>query len=251
MEERNKIISLYPTTKFLLALLIAASSVIIPSYIYAYSCFLICAIIAWQGKKLKEFLNVTKKSILILIIFIFLMQLFFYPGDTVLWKKAFLAITAEGINHGLNLTSKVLAIGCSFIMFFRITDIKEFVLAIEEKGFSPTFTYVILATLQTVPQMKKQTKIIMDAQRSRGVETEGNLFVRIRAFIPVLGPLVLSSIASTEERAITLEARAFTAPVKKTRIRKIYRSEYDKLVRVLMSCILIFIIIGRIALWIL
>lgn len=250
-EENNAVLLLYPTTKFFIALLITVSSVIIPGYIYAYSCFFICAFIAWRGQRLKEFMNITKKTIFVLVVLIFLMQLFFYPGSTTLWEAGFLRITTEGINYGLNMSSRVLAIGCAFIMFFRITDIKEFVLAIEKNGFSPTATYVILATLQMVPEMRKQSNVIMDAQRARGVETEGNIFVRIRAFIPVLGPLILSSIASTEERAITLESRAFTAPVKKTRIHEIHYSKYDKPVRIFMAAALILIIVGRIALWIL
>ncbi len=251
MSKNNAVLQLYPTTKLYLALLIAVSSVIIPSYIYAYSCFLIAAVIAAMAGCLRDYLKFSRKSILILVILILVMQMFFYPGVDEVWRKGIFRITNEGIQFGFKMSSRVLAIACSFVLFFRITEVKDFVLALEQNGFSPTATYVILATLQMIPEMKKQSTVIMDAQRARGVETEGSLMVRIKAFIPMLGPLVLSSIANTEERAITLESRAFTAPVKKTRIHKIELTRADKPLKIVMLIILIGLIAGRIALWLL
>ena len=88
----------------------------------------------------------------------------------------------------------------------------------------------------------------MDSQKSRGVETEGNIFVRSGAFIPVFVPLVLSSIANTEERAITLEARGFSSGSKRTRLYDIEKSKYDNSVVVLLFFYLILCVIWRV-LW--
>ncbi len=51
--------------------------------------------------------------------------------------------------------------------------------------------------------MTKLSKTINEAQRARGIETEGSLLIRARAFLPMLGPLVLTSIQQTEERVLT------------------------------------------------
>ena len=249
MTETNFIRRLYPTTKLYLCLLIALSSVIIPSSIYAFSCFLIAAVIAAMAGNLKDYLRFSRKSILILVILIMVMQFLFYPGTDEVWRKGIFRITREGIDYGFTMSSRVLAIACSFVLFFRITEVKDFVLALEQNGFSPTATYIILATLQMIPEMKKQSAVIMDAQRARGVETEGSVLKRIKAFVPMLGPLVLSSIANTEERAITLESRAFTAPLKKTRIHRIEVTAADKPLKIVLLVVLIAIIAGRIVLW--
>lgn len=45
---------------------------------------------------------------------------------------------------------------------------------------------------------------IMDAQRSRGLETEGNLITRAKSFLPLISPVVMSSLINTRERAIAL-----------------------------------------------
>lgn len=64
--------------------------------------------------------------------------------------------------------------------------------------------------------MSKLSRTISGAQRARGIETEGSVLVRMKAFIPMMGPLVLTSIQQTDERVLTLEARGFSAPIRKT-----------------------------------
>ena len=43
------------------------------------------------------------------------------------------------------------------------------------------------------------------------METEGNLLVRIKAFLPLISPVVMSALTATRERAIALEVRGFGA----------------------------------------
>jgi energy-coupling factor transporter transmembrane protein EcfT len=102
--------------------------------------------------------------------------------------------------------------------------------------------------MQIIPEMSKQAATIMDAQKTRGVETEGNVLVRAKAFLPSLGPLVLSSLSSTEERAITLEARAFSAPVKKTHMFELPKTQRDKAIECGLIFLLILLVAGRLLL---
>ncbi|WP_066250420.1 energy-coupling factor transporter transmembrane component T [Neobacillus drentensis] len=248
MEKKNVILSLYPTTKLLMILLIAVSVFIIPSYLYAYAMFLVCLVIAAMGNVTKEFANLTIKGLFSLCILIFVLQSFFYPGTHVLWEWGFLAIKQEGIHFGLTLTSKVIAVGSSLILFFRITPVKDFVYSLEVMGLSPKATYVVLSTLTIIPEMKKSSQVIMDAQKTRGVETEGSLMVRLKALLPMITPLVLSSVASTEERAMALEARAFTVNKRKTSIYSIEKTGRDSFIRVLLLVLLILLIVWRVAL---
>ena len=94
--------------------------------------------------------------------------------------------------------------------------------------------------------MKKQANIIMNSQRARGVETEGNILVRAKALIPVFIPLALSSIVNTEERAITLEVRGFSVGEKRTILNDMEETQYDKKIKILLVIFLVFCIIWRI-----
>lgn len=243
------ILELYPTTKLLAVAFIALSVFIVPGFIYPYLILPVCMLIAYIAGCFKEFSNLAVKGLFTIVLFIFIIQSLFYPGTTVLWSWGFLSVKLEGVLFSLNLTSRVLAIGSAFILFFRVTKVKDFVYSLEAKGLPSKVTFVILSTLQIVPEMKKLTFVIMDAQRTRGVETEGSLAVRAKAFLPTLSPLILGSIASTEERVLTLEARGFTATVPKTRVYRVEKTKYDPIVRRVLLILLIILVIGRIASW--
>ena len=96
----------------------------------------------------------------------------------------------------------------TFLLSFttRPADLAE---ALMQRGLSPRFGYVIQSALQIIPQSLETADRIRDAQRARGLETEGPLPRRARAFIPLLLPLVLSALVATQERAMALEVRGF------------------------------------------
>ncbi|MGF9976520.1 energy-coupling factor transporter transmembrane component T [Viridibacillus arvi] len=241
----NPILNLHPLTKLYFSLFVTISVIIIPSYIFAFTWFpilLVIAIIAGVGK---QYLDIVVKALVLLLGIVFIMQLFFYPGDQVIGEWWIFEATKEGLQYGLVLTSRVLAMGSAFILFFRITEISDFVKALEDLGMPPMGAYIVLSTLQIIPEMRRQAHTIMEAQKTRGVETEGSLLIRAKAFIPILTPLILSSIASTEERAITLESRAFSAPTKKTSLHKLKRSNSDRTIPIVLLILMISLIIWR------
>lgn len=249
MKERaNFILDLYPTTKFLFAIIAIISIFVFPSYLYGYGVALLCFVIAACAGRFSRFSWIVFKTLFILVLFIFVFQMLFSPGTTVLREWWIFQIKADGIQFGLQLTSRVLAIGCSFILFFETTRVKDFVRSLVDLGLSSTASYIVLATMQIIPEMSKQAATIMDAQKTRGVETEGNVLVRAKAFLPSLGPLVLSSLSSTEERAITLEARAFSAPVKKTHMFELPKTQRDKAIEYGLIFLLILLVAGRLLL---
>ena len=117
------------------------------------------------------------------------------------------------------------------------------------RGFSPRFGYVFLSVFQIIPQMTETMSTITDAQRSRGMETEGNLLVRIKAFLPLISPVVMSSLINTKERALALEVRGFNAKTKKTFLNDEKKSGADKSIRIVMLVLLIVGILWRVAAW--
>lgn len=244
--KQNAILQLHPMTKFYFSLFILAIVLVVPGYLFAYAMFPVLILVAILAGVAKPFLNIVLKALVSVLIIVFLMQMFFYPGDHVLWSWKIFSIKQEGLNYGLFLTSRILAIGSAFILFFRMTEVRDFVKSLEDKGLPPMGAYVVLSTLQIIPEMKRQTNTIMEAQKTRGVETEGSLFVRAKAFIPTLTPLILSSIAGTEERAITLESRAFSAPVKKTSLHKLTKSSADRVLPIMYVIIFVALLVWRV-----
>ncbi|MGE7022971.1 energy-coupling factor transporter transmembrane component T family protein [Solibacillus cecembensis] len=226
----NAIQKLYPSTKMSIVLAVILFTLMMPGYISQYSVFPIFIIIAFISGVGTKFLSAFIKSIFVLALFIFVFQCFLIPSDTVIWSKGILTLYKEGLEASLLMTSKIIAISSSLIWFFLVTPIKDMMFALEKAGFSKKFTFVIYSTIQLIPQMKKLSQTILEAQKSRGIETEGSLMIRLRAFLPMLGPLVLSSIQQTEEKVLALEARAFSATVRKSSYYQMSKKPVDYLV---------------------
>lgn len=126
----------------------------------------------------------------------------------------------EGLAYGVMLSLRIAClIAATFLFSFttRPTDITE---ALMQRGLSPRMGYVLQSALQIIPQTLDLAGRIQDAQRARGLETEGSLLRRARAYLPLMLPLVLSSLVATQERAMALEVRGFGLPVKR-------QSRYD------------------------
>jgi energy-coupling factor transport system permease protein len=70
-----------------------------------------------------------------------------------------------------------------------------------------------------VPVLAEEAQTIMDAQKARGLELErGNFLKRIRNYIPILIPLIVSAIRRSLELAEAMESRAWGATKKRTNL---------------------------------
>ncbi len=250
IQKENKIAALYPMTKFYIAIAFAIIAVILPGIIPKAVCFVVFNILAAASGIYKTFLKRVKNSVGVLFLILVVIQTFFTAGDTILFSFWIFSAKLEGLLFALKLGFVLANVGGCLIWFFAVTTEKDFVLALEKKGLSSKASYVVLSTLQMVPVLKKRSETIMNAQRARGVETEGNLLVRAKVFVPTIVPLVLSSIQGTEERALTLEARGFSVETKSTHLYDIEPRPVDKTVTVITALLFILIAGGRILLWV-
>jgi cobalt transport protein len=247
---KNFLKNLYPLTKFYLAVSLLISAFILPNYIYGYLLILICGIIVYFYGKLGIYLKRVFFSLFFLTLIIFAVQGLMIPSNEIMAKFGFITVYKAGIITAAKLTSKISALVSTVTMLTIVSKAKEFTVALEKKGLNSKAAFILLLSLQMIPEMKKQSDVIMDSQRSRGVETEGNVFVRFKALLPVFIPLVLGSIVNTEERAITLEARGFSIGEKRTILDELKETKNDKIIKMILVIFLILCIAWRI-LWVL
>ncbi|GKQ43438.1 ABC transporter permease [Companilactobacillus sp. RD055328] len=247
----SKIKSLYPSTKLVLLLTIGVSPFIIENPFVGFITFGLITIISIYNGIGIRFLRIIRNTLLILAIFMLIMRSLFIVGDDLhyVYQIASLKISIEGIVSGLYMSGRMLSLGSSLILFFEITSTQDIVANLKNTGVNPKVTYVMLASLQMIPEMKKQSNTIMEAQQSRGIETTGNIITRLKALIPSVTPLVLSSILNTEEKALTLEARAFTIKGPKTSLHKIYKKRSDKNIFWICLLIILILIIMKVFIW--
>ncbi|HET6380304.1 MAG TPA: energy-coupling factor transporter transmembrane component T [candidate division Zixibacteria bacterium] len=146
-----------------------------------------------------------------------LVNVFFFPGgQTELLRIGPVVATAEGLAFALEILVRIMAISGAITLFYLTTRPADLVVDLERRGVSPRVAFVANASVQTVPAMVERAAQITDAQRARGLDTEGSVWRRARGIVPIVGPVILGSIAEVEERTLALEARAFSRPGRRT-----------------------------------
>ncbi len=94
---------------------------------------------------------------------------------------------------------------------------------------------MIAMALRFIPLLMEETDKIMRAQLSRGARLDqGNIFQRVKAFMPVLIPLIVIIFRRADEIAVAMEARGYDGGKGRTRRKPLAWRLRDSLV-VLMS----------------
>ena len=74
----------------------------------------------------------------------------------------------------------------------------------------------------------EETDKIMSAQKARGADLEsGGLFQRIKALVPILIPLFVSSFRRAYELAMAMECRCYQGGSGRTRMKSMHMTRLD------------------------
>jgi len=224
---------LNPLTKVILALSIILIAFISPwDWAATFLFFLFIAPLCFAGKVSREFFKSAIRLIIPAAGFIFIMQAFFQPiGQTIIFKFWILDVTQESLSFAFRTSTRIAVMISSFTLFLMTTHPSELMSDLSRRGLPGQFAYVIISSLQILPQMQAKAQTIISAQRSRGLDTESTFLKRAGAIVPLVGPLVFGSLVEVEERAIAIEARGFTSTHIKTSLHDIPDTNADKAIR--------------------
>lgn len=209
---------LNPLTKLLLAIVSTALAIILGGLL-APAIIVLVAVLAPAALAgiLPRLLRTALLLSLPIAISVLVVNLFFYPaGREVLFQLGPIRATAEGLGFAVETLARIGAISGAITLFYLTTPPAELVLDLERRGVPARLAFVAIASVQTVPAMVERAAAITAAQRARGLDTEGSPWKRIRGVLPLAGPVLLGSIAEIEERTMSLEARGFTRPGRRT-----------------------------------
>jgi energy-coupling factor transport system permease protein len=201
-------------TKLVLAIVTAVAAVVLGGVAWPLAIVLLGVLLpAASARVLGTLLRYSILFSLPIALSALVVNLFFYPGaQVVLFRLGPITATQEGLGFAVEILARIAAISGAVTLFYLTTRPNELVLDLERRGVPARLAFVANASVQTVPAMAERAQLIVAAQRARGLDTEGGLRNRLRGILPIVGPVVLGSIAEVEERSITLEARGFTHP---------------------------------------
>ena len=167
------------------------------------------------------------KAIIFFVIFSAVLQLFFNKKGTPLWEGGF--ITDAGLYNAAFIATRIILVvlGASLLTFttspVELADGIESLLTPLKLVKFPVheFALVMSIALRFIPTLLDETDRIIKAQKARGADFEsGNVFKRVKALIPVLIPLLISSFRRADELADAMDARCYSGSKNRTRYKK-------------------------------
>jgi len=191
-----------PRSKFILTLGFFAVSLLFTNIYALLITFIVQIPVVLLARSINRWLR-SMRGGLFLGFFIFVMNVIF--GTPIVSSLAF--------------TTRFFAIMSAFSFFFMTTSADDLGLALEQIHVPYSISFTFTTAVRLVPTMAIDAQTVVDAQRSRGLELDkGNFIKRIRNYIPILIPLIISAIRRSVELAEALESRAFGATEKRTAI---------------------------------
>lgn len=171
------------------------------------------------------------KPILFILIFTAVINLFYTSEGKVLAELWIFKVTVGGIYRAAFMSFRiVLLIALSSALTYTTTpnDLTDGL----ERMLSPlkfiglgsavhTLSMMMTITLRFIPTLVDETDKIMNAQKARGADLEsGGITERIKALIPILIPLLISSVRRAYELANAMECRCYNGGEGRTRMKQ-------------------------------
>jgi len=128
-------------------------------------------------------------------------------------------LTGDTLIYSVTMALRFVVITSSFSMFFLTTSPDDLGLALEQAHIPYEFCFAFTTAVRFVPVLAYEAQTIVDAQKARGLELEkGSILKRVRNYIPILIPLIVSAIRRSMEMAEAMESRAFGAGNERTNL---------------------------------
>ncbi len=207
--------------------------------IFSFGMLLLSAILLIVvGKVPLRLIFKSLRSIVVIIIFTSLLNVFWTKGDALLFQWRFISIYEEGLYNAAFMTVRIVAliIGTSMLLTYTttpvaLTDAIEDLLSPLKKLHVPVHEFAMMMTiaLRFIPTLIEETDKIMTAQKARGADfSSGGLVQRAKALIPILIPLFVSAFNRASELATAMECRCYHGGEGRTRmnVRRLHLRDF-------------------------
>ncbi len=142
----------------------------------------------------------------------------FARGSTPLFWR----VTWEGLAYGAAAAVKIDAMIISGLVFLSATRTEEILLGLIRLRVPFQAAFAFSLAIRMVPTIIGTAVTVTEAQRSRGLDLDsGGPAARLRAYVPLLVPIFLQTLRSTDQLAKALESRGFGAHRARTSLLEI------------------------------
>jgi len=219
-----------PRTKGIVWVAVALPAIATNSILVCLAMFSITVVLSIAAKVSSFYLKNLTKVIVPVFIPVFLIQGLFNPaGRTpVLFILPWLYFKREGLVFAAVLLARLLAVFGGGYLLTLTTHPGDLMASMQKLGLPLRIAYPLFSTFQIVPAIDSRLQSVKQAQMSRGLRLENvNILQRLKAYVPLITPLLMGAIEEAYRRSIALEARGFSSKTKKTYLREVRLRRLD------------------------
>lgn len=176
------------------------------------------------------------KPLIPIIILTFILNLIYVPGKNVIFSVWKFSLTTEAIQTAVFIAIRIvlLVIFTSFLTY--TTTPTALTSAIESllkwlrffKVDVHSIAMMMTIALRFIPTLIDEINKIINAQKARGADFEsGNVVKKIKAMVPILIPLFISSFRRAYELANAMECRCYNGGEGRTKMKRMKASFRD------------------------
>jgi len=235
-----------PLTKLLGLLWVLLAAFLLPAPVLVALAAATLLLTAVSGR-LPDVLRSLRIPAVLLASMLVVNALFFPGGRDVLVSLGPFAVTREGLEFGVVSASRLLVAFIASILFLQTTLPDDLLEALVARGASHRIAYVILSAMQTVPRLQATAATILEAQQARGLPVSGSFGRRLRALVPLVGPVMLGALIEVRERTFALEARGFGARRRRTAYRVVADPPIDRWLRLATVAGMVAVVVAAVA----
>jgi energy-coupling factor transport system permease protein len=209
-----------PRTKLYLAILLFILTVMFSQVIVLTIIFLSLLLVLAVARSLGQWFK-TLKALSFIFVFIVIVDSVVMSVQEVQYP----------LGYALTTIVRLLDIMACFSIFFLTVHPDDFAQALIQLHVPFDFAFTLAMATRYVPTLAQEAQTIIDAQMSRGLELQkGNIVRQIRNYVPILIPLIVSSIRRAFSVAESLESRAFGSTKRRTYLHMLRMAKKDWLV---------------------
>ena len=206
---RDSFTNYHPIVNLLYFTLVIAFSMLL-THPMAQIVALVCAItyaVSVEGKKSVMFL--LKFCLPMVLLTAFINPAFSHEGVTILYYfSSGNPLTLESILYGVGAGAMLVTVLLWFSAFSRVMTSDKFIYLFGK--VIPALSLVLSMSLRFVPKFKKQTEIVVEAQRCIGRDiSTGSLWQRFKTAVVILSIMVTWALENAIETADSMKSRGY------------------------------------------
>jgi len=244
-----------PRTKILLMIAYIVMVFLVKNLLlYLVPAALVVGIVAIANIPMR-YLYKSLKPLRWLLVIMFVINILFTAGETVLLEFWIIRITKEAIERAVFILIRLalLVTGTSMMTLttspLSLTDGLERLLSPLKKVKFPAHELAMMMTiaLRFIPTLLEEADKISKAQLARGADFEsGNIFKRAKNMIPLLVPLFVSAFRRADELAMAMESRCYHGDEGRTRMKVLRFAKADLVAAVVVLGLIALIVVVQI-----